>query len=229
MEAWQSVLIAMGGNAAMLAVLGVISKLLLEKLIARDTAKFASDLKVSADTAIEHLKSELQLRTIEHQVRFSRLNERRAVVIAELNGYLAEAVWAADSFFSPFESGAENEKLTKYAVTHNKFIDLFRYYDKNKIFMPASLCSSLEALVTDIRSLVAKYGAYLQVEQALPEQGTTAARLRAWQEGWKAIEERIPLARQTLENEFRSLLDGTANPSIQSRGRDPASRVTPLI
>ena len=84
METWQTILLAFGGNAALLAVLGLIGKSLLDKLIVRDTKKFESDLQAKSDAAIEHLKNELQLKTIEYQVRFSRLHDKRADVIAEL-------------------------------------------------------------------------------------------------------------------------------------------------
>ena len=40
METWQTILIALGGNAAVLAVLGILAKSLLEKLITRDTKRF---------------------------------------------------------------------------------------------------------------------------------------------------------------------------------------------
>lgn len=40
METWQTVLLAFGGNVALLAVLGLLGKSLLEKLIVRDTNRF---------------------------------------------------------------------------------------------------------------------------------------------------------------------------------------------
>jgi len=67
LEAWQSILVAIGGNAALLAVLGLLGKSILEKLLARDSARFQSERKAKADAAIEHLRTELQLKTIEHQ------------------------------------------------------------------------------------------------------------------------------------------------------------------
>ena len=82
MEAWQTILLAFGGNAALLAVLGLLGKSILDKLIVRDTKQFEADLKAKSDAAIERLKNELQLKTIEHQVRFSRLHEKRAAVIS---------------------------------------------------------------------------------------------------------------------------------------------------
>ena len=62
MQPWETILLAFGGNAALLAVLAFAGKSLLEKLIARDTKRFESDLKAKSDSAIEHLKNELQLK-----------------------------------------------------------------------------------------------------------------------------------------------------------------------
>lgn len=56
MEIWQTILLAFGGNAALLAVLGVLGKSVLDKFIVRDTKQFESDLKAKSDTAIEHLR-----------------------------------------------------------------------------------------------------------------------------------------------------------------------------
>lgn len=75
MEIWQSILLAIGGNTVLLAVLAFVAKSLFEKVLTRDTKKFESDLKAKSDAEIERLKNQLQIRSIEHQVRFSRLHE----------------------------------------------------------------------------------------------------------------------------------------------------------
>ena len=64
MEAWQSVLLALGSSTVLLAVLSFLAKSLLEKLIARDTKRYESELKASTDAAIEKLRNEL-LRSVE--------------------------------------------------------------------------------------------------------------------------------------------------------------------
>ena len=92
MEAWQVIVAAVLGNAAVLAVLGFLAKALLGQLLQRDILSFQFELKAKADSATEQLKSDLQIRTIEHQVRFSRLHEKRANVIADLNGLVVEAL-----------------------------------------------------------------------------------------------------------------------------------------
>ena len=70
METWQTILIALGGNAAMLAVLAYLAKLFIGHRLSRDISSFQSELKATSDAAIERLKSDLQLHAIEHQVRF---------------------------------------------------------------------------------------------------------------------------------------------------------------
>ena len=215
MEAWQTILLALSGNAALLAVLGLLGKSLLDKLIIRDTKQFESDLKAKSDAAIEHLKNELQLRTIEHQVRFSRLHEKRAAVIAELYGHLVEALWEAESFLSLAEWAGEPNKKEKHKTAINRLVDLYRFFDKHRIYLPVELCTSLEKLVMEVRSHVINFGVYVGFDEATLNDHTHKEKQKAWHSGWDAIKNQIPLARQDLENEFRALLGAGASPLVQ--------------
>jgi hypothetical protein len=225
METWQTILLALGGNAALLAVLGLLGKSLLEKLIARDTRRFEAELQAKSDAAIEHLKNELQLKTIEHQnglqlktiehqVRFSRLHDERAAVIAELYGHLVEALWEAESFLSPMEWVGEPDKKEKHKTAMKKLVDLYRYFDKHRIYLPPALCTSLEKLVIDVRSHVSLFGTYVRIDEISLSDSTYEEKQKAWDSGWDAIKNQIPLARQSLESEFRSLLGAAANPTV---------------
>lgn len=107
MDPWEFIIAAGVGNATALAVLGWLGKSLLEKVLQRDSKRFEIELKAKADATMEQLKSDLQLRTIEHQVRFSRLHEKQATVIAELNAHLVEALWEAESFLSQWSGLAK--------------------------------------------------------------------------------------------------------------------------
>lgn len=216
MEIWQTVLWAIGGNAVLLAVLGWLGKSLLDKLIVRDTKQFESDLRAKSDAAIEHLRTELQLKTIEHQVRFSRLHEKRAEVIAELNGFLVEALWEAESFLSPMTWNGEPDKKEKYRAAMNKLVELYRYFDKHQIYLPVELCNSLEQLVKDVRKLVINFGVYVEFHDDSSDNSSHESKYKAWTDGWDAIKNQIPLARQSLENEFRSLLGVAVVPAANT-------------
>lgn len=215
METWKTLVLAFGGNAALLAVLGLLAKSLLEKVIARDTKRFETDLKTKSDAAIEHLKSELQLRATEHQVRFSRLHEKRASVIAELNGHLAEVLWKAESLLSPMQWVGEPPQDEKHISAMNKLSEFFRFFDKHRIYLPVDLCAALEKLVLQVRSHVIQFGVYVKYDDSNLNERTREQKETAWNAGWDAIKNQIPAARKVLEDEFRALLGATVNSSVE--------------
>lgn len=208
MELWQTILTAIIGNAAVLAVLGWLAKSFMESIAARDAKQFESELKSKSDAAIEQIKSQLQLRLAEHQIKFSRLHDKRAATIAELNSLLAEAMWEAESFLSPMEFVGEPTKREKHSAALMKLTDFFRYFDKNKIYLPQSLCVSMETLVRDVRLHVIKFGVYVQLEeQENLLSHTQQEKSEAWLSGWNALSTQVPAVRAKLEEEFRALLE----------------------
>ena len=89
----------------------------------------------------------------------------------------------------------------------NKLTEFFRYFDKNKIYLPASLCEPIEKVVLEVRQHVIKFGVYVHLEQREPLLPHTQKEMSdAWLSGWNALRTQIPAARTQLENEFRSLL-----------------------
>lgn len=206
MELWQTLTAAVLGNAIVLAVLGWLGKSLLEKLILRDSKRFEIEIKAKADSTIEQLKNELQLRTIEHQIKLSRLHEKRATVIADMNALLAEVMWEAESFLSPMELSGEPDKRQKHQAAMNKLTEFFRYFDKNRIYLPAPLCETMEKIVLEVRQHVIKFGIYLHWDDASLMDHTRKEKTDAWINGWNAVKTQIPTVRTQLENEFRILL-----------------------
>lgn len=179
---------------------------MMEKLIQRDTKRFETELKAKADSAIEQLKSELQIRTIEHQVRFSRLHEKRATVIADLNALIVEALWEAESFLSPIQWAGEPDKREKHQVVIGKLVELYRYFDKHRIYLPNPLCDVVDKLVTDVRMHVGRFSTYLVWEDDALQDHTRKEKQEVWLAGWDAIKNQVPIVRKQLEDEFRSLL-----------------------
>lgn len=206
MESWKVIATTVLGNAAALTILGWLAKSLLEKLLQRDTKRFEIEIKAKADITIEQLKSQLQLRNIEHQVVFSGLHQKRASVIADLNGLLAETLWEAEGVLSPVRwAGAPSERELHRAA-EVKLVEFFRYFDKHRIYLPAELCAVVESLVLQVRHHVIGFGVYLTWDDAALQEHTRKEKSDALLAGYKLLKERVPEIRAKLENEFRSLL-----------------------
>ncbi|GAC1383420.1 MAG: hypothetical protein NVSMB40_21150 [Aquirhabdus sp.] len=88
----------------------------------------------------------------------------------------------------------------------NKLTEFFRYFDKNRIYLPATLCETMEKIVLEVRQHVIKFGVYLQWDDASLMDHIREEKTDAWLNGWNAVKTQIPPARIQLENEFRILL-----------------------
>lgn len=206
MEFWQIITTAIIGNASVMLVISWLGKSLLEKLIQRDSKRFEIEIKAKADTAIENLKTELQIRTIEHQVSFSGLHQRRATVIAEINGLLAELLWEAESLLSPMRwtGGVSEQEMSVSAEA--KLIEFFRHFDKNRIYLPPEICKNIEDMVLEIRQHVIMFSTYLTWDEKTLPDHTRKEKYETLQAGYKLLKEKVPTLRESLENEFRILL-----------------------
>lgn len=202
MEVWQTILLALGGNAAMLAVLGCLSKSLLERVLVRDSRRLEYELKSKADKEIENFKSELATAATEHQIRFSRLHERRAEVIAESYGLLSSLHAGLADYVKIFEpaGGPSKEDRRKVVVdAHNAFIG---YYSKNKIFLSKAAVEMLDNINQDSRRSF--YEFLYEVE--VPQVTGGISYIEKWNKVFTEVSKAMPEALEELEGEFRRLL-----------------------
>lgn len=198
MEPWQSVLLAIGGNAAVLLVLAFLGRTLLEKLIARDSARFELELKAKADEAIEKLRNELQLRTIEHQVRFSRLHERRIDVIADTYAKLTQLHLSVAAYINVFDATDVRSRADKQNQVAAAIEEFQPYFARTQIFLPKHVAMLLGNVSNELQLI--SNGFTLSV--ASPPTPQPNAHLFLFE---KLVTD-LPLALEGLEDELRKIL-----------------------
>ncbi|UZT79826.1 hypothetical protein OF113_07170 [Ectopseudomonas chengduensis] len=165
-----------------------------------------AQLKAQADVEAERLRAQLSITATEHQIKFSRLHEKRAEVIADLYAVLVQAHWDAGSFVSPVEIGGEPSKVEKYSTAMNSIADFFRFFEKNKIYLPASLCGLLEDFVQAMRHKVIGFGVYVSYSDGSMSSGLYEKKFDAWTAAWDYFDKEVPVARAALEQELRNIL-----------------------
>ena len=188
MELWQSLLVAFGGNAALLLVLGFLGRSLVSTVLEKDITKFKADLERVA---------------VEHQIRFSKLHEKRAEVLAELYKLLVAAYWQVSEFTSLAQWGDPDRKA-QYASAINAVATYFRFFDQHRIWLPPELCDPLEAFARHLRTPAINLGVYLQIEH--PTEKTLQEQSEVWDKAWQMVDGEIPKLRLAIEAEFRKIL-----------------------
>lgn len=213
MGPWESVLLAFGGNLALLAVLGWLARSLLGQLVAKDLERFKSDLTAASSVATERLKHELQLVAQEHQVVVSKLHERRAQVVGEVYGLLVETQWAFQDFVSPIGLVGEPDKKEKFTVAMNKAAEFYRYFDKNRIYLPPAVCTRLDEFFSGMRSKAIGFGIYVRLDESQVTGQTFQMKQQAWIKASEYFDTEVPKARSLLEDELRSIIGAGAHRS----------------
>ena len=92
----------------------------------------------------------------------------------------------------------------------SKLVELFRYFDKHRIYLPTELCDVVDKLVTDVRMHVIRFGTYLTWDENALQEHTRKEKHEVWMAGWDAIKNQVPAVRKQLEDSFRALLAADA-------------------
>jgi hypothetical protein len=198
MEIWQTIVLAIGGNSALLAVLAYIVSRFVEKHFQREIIKFQSELKLSTDSEIEKFKSELQRQTLEHQVRFSRLHQETASTIAETYNLLQRLFATAQEHTRSHDIiglVATEETHKKVITAYSEFLD---YFKPRQIFLPMEVVNNIQVFCQMLDKAITDFE-----ENIRPGMNATGA---DWECVRCAMDTKMPEILDALDHKFRTLL-----------------------
>lgn len=224
MSPLDEILVAFGGNAILLVVLGFLARSLIQTWLAKDLKKFEADLQNTAasqlellrhdlksqgETSIEQLKSRLQQATTEHQVRFAKLHEKRASVIEDLDARLYRLEIEGQRYVERVgQSGEEG-----YLKWREQFIDCNSFLHSKRIYLTEQIFGQISEYLDAVkRPAIEVWAITCAGEDA---SGPSHDLLRRYSgQILSAIEEantKIPAMRSVLIKEFRAILGGPDN------------------
>ncbi len=199
METWQTILLALGGNAVLLAVLGWLSKSLVSQLLTRDIETFKANLKSESEAEILKLKFDIEKSVIEYQQKISRLHEKRAEVIAETYGALVQCWHDTNALIFPFDNTEWEQYKEGYDSAMNSINTFFELFNKCRIYFPEELCEKIDEFVMELRAHAIMYFESLIRDDKLTRAGTKNDELK------DKIDEAIQSARKFMDVESKSI------------------------
>jgi len=191
---FEDILVILISNGLFLTILAFLLKSTINHVLTKDIESYKIKLKADIDRM-----------AFEHQTRFSNLQEKRGVIIEELNDLLCEAIRAAGDFASPAEFEGEKTKSEKSQIAWKAIMEFYRYFNRKKIFLSEDTCNKIENLYLAIRNPVYDYSIY--VNSPHNDAHTSGKKFDAWVNAWDSIDKNeVPAARNALESDFRKLL-----------------------
>jgi hypothetical protein len=138
-------------------------------------------------------------------VRFSKLHETRAEVIANIYRLMVETNWQTQAYAYCKKPSDEATTLGAEAVV--KITKLRREFELHRLYLPDSLCVVLDRFVTKINTIVLTLTIYFP--EANRPGPTPLQQSEKMLEIAKAFETEVPALKELLETEFRKLLGAT--------------------
>jgi hypothetical protein len=158
-----------------------------------------AELKARSDVEIEKLRSQLNIAAAEREIQFSRLQEKRAEVIAKTYALLKELFFRLSDYVKPIEftgDAPKEQRSIAAAKAHKEFRD---YYTTRLIFFPKATAGKLEEIDLQLVKVAQEF--FFGVE-AMRGSDTTGK----WMGIVNRVQGEIKTALGELEDEFRRLL-----------------------
>lgn len=149
----------------------------------------------SMDKDIERFKNDLHQETI----RFSKLHEKRAIVIRDLYNKLVEFELNMINLTSYVQPDNEEEQRKIFEKAKKAAIDYEDFQKKNRIFFKKEVCKILDDIDSKGREAWVKWH-LSQREEHYPQQ------IDNWTQAYETVSDKVPKLREKLENEFREIL-----------------------
>jgi len=208
MTIWQNILLTVfagiGGSAMILAIVAWLVKTTITAWIARDAEAFKTRLKANGDIEIEKLKNSLGMVAIEHEVRFSKMHEKRGEVIEALYKKLTHVFWHGQRFVLTSENNPSDYQKEEFAKMRNELTETFTFIEEHRIYLPESVCALVDKHLGQVRRTVFAAGVYGRIEN--PNERTYQQSNDAFEKAYANFETDIPAARKTLETAFRQMI-----------------------
>ena len=203
-----ALLLAFGGNAVLLAVLGYLARSLLSQMLAKDLKQFEARLSQASASAAEELKHRLSLVAHEHSVRFSRLHDKQAQVLEEIFSKLL--VFEDASATLALADNSTPEHLLEFGLRRAEDAgrNLAQFIRRHEIYLPVDTSRQLQALLDKVTSLLSSCSFNL-VGKKLESSGRDdlfPESKDAWNSVHSYLEHEAPAVRKAVEKDFRKRL-----------------------
>jgi hypothetical protein len=172
--------------------------------------------KLAAENAIEleRTRSALTIATTEHQIRFSKLHEKQAEVVAETYSRLGNYRSAVLSYSSPFGSKTDPPLPEQRAAVNNANKEFWDYFRPNEIYFPVD---AADKVIEFAKTLYGISNEWYFVAEDAPESGPSLSRADRWRKEGEPLLSQEGQVFDRLRDLFRNLTDA----DVKSRQDQP--------
>ncbi len=202
---WTALFQGLGIGGVLIAAFTYLAKTSIETFLNRNLKSFEAELKNKNEQSLEEFRHSLHLVEKEHELKFSKLHERKAEIVAELYKLLKNASKKVESFLRPMGFASEPSKDKKAEEAFESLFEFIEYYDMHKIYFRKELCETIDEFIDQIRKPTYKFNRALR-HKGNPSPEKLGKLDQVWDESWDSFKDKVQPSIKAIEEEFRKIL-----------------------
>ncbi len=201
---WWDIIETIGLSGIGIAAIAWLIQKIVIHWLDKDVEKFRNKLQCSHDVEIEKFRNDLNIRSIEHEIRFRSIHEKQAEILAETYSHLHEVHSAVTSYVKELELGSEPSKDEKAKVVYEAYEKFRAYFYPRKIYFPRQTGDRVQELGNKLVKTANTFAwGQWRERQGRP---LSPEKENHWDTTAKMMEEEIPPLLEQLVNDFQNLL-----------------------
>jgi viroplasmin and RNaseH domain-containing protein len=158
-----------------------------------------AELKAKTDVEIVKLRAQLNIMAKEHEVRFSKLHEKRAEVITATYALLKQLFLALRKHVIKYQPNKDDDIKERRELVFRAYQQFHDYYIIKVIFFPKNVARKLDTIDS---KLLINYNKFVTTV----EMNKRSEMIDSWINTVLSLENEINSALNELEDEFRRIL-----------------------
>jgi len=209
-DMWKEILTytftAIGGSAAFFAIAGYFFKKIINNVLDKDIEKYKAVLTHQNDSALEELKTSLKI----EEIRFNKLHEKQACVIADLYSKAATVLNHSKAYFSTVVGGCIPSKDEISKELSDVTVDFMTFFNKHRIYLSESTCNKIIEFDNKLYKHIVgfSFARRWAKEDSYDQEAAKQMELEEFRKGLEALKQNgvIETILKDLESDFRKLL-----------------------
>ena len=192
----EQVLAVFGSGAIVVIAVAWVARSLASHVLSKDIERHKAALQAQSVLELEKLRAELTTRTLEHEVRFRRVDDKVAEVMARVYRRFFRLYEGVSKYVKIVESSSEpskEDKLKAVTEANRQFWDSFLL---NRVYVPPQLYGRIHSLATKLTGITNEMTYALQDEQRGHVGGEDG-----WLKAYHAVEKEVdPVFREIVQD-----------------------------
>jgi hypothetical protein len=183
------IIVAFGGSAALIGAVAWLIRSLTVHILSKD---------------LENFKTKLQSAAYEHQVRFTKLHERRAEILADLYSKIVVLHNNATNFVRWYASVGDDQKVMNIQQLWQAAEEFNIYFERNRIYFDQATCEKIVSLKDVLSRACSVLAVFAHERDSISVSNEQV--FDEWQKASRLLDKDVPKVMQMLEDSFRELM-----------------------